>query len=154
MCAWGEVRSGGNKWCGQAVGFDVGTLLQLHCPDLRSQMQHRCCFYRQARLVKSGIVRVEAKRLGQGSSDLMGMTAELDRRMVDFCVGLDTELEDLVEARTGGDKEARVLGSRWSMRSNKLRCPTTDLCALERLSMYFEHAWCLLAMRRIRHDRK
>jgi hypothetical protein len=49
-------------------------------------------FYTAGTLVKEGIIQL-SERWG----DLMGVKVELDRRMLDFIVGLDTEFSELVE---------------------------------------------------------
>jgi hypothetical protein len=49
-------------------------------------------FYTAGTLVKEGIIQL-SERWG----DLMGVKIELDRRMLDFIVGLDTEFSELVE---------------------------------------------------------
>lgn len=47
-------------------------------------------------MVRENIVKIHESRF-LNSSDLMGCRLELDRRMVDYCVGLDTEFSALVE---------------------------------------------------------
>eukprot|EP01065_Artemidia_motanka_P012879 TRINITY_DN17102_c0_g2_i1.p1 TRINITY_DN17102_c0_g2~~TRINITY_DN17102_c0_g2_i1.p1 ORF type:complete len:1017 (+),score=196.23 TRINITY_DN17102_c0_g2_i1:457-3051(+) len=94
-----EVRRiGSESRLSQTVSFAVGTLIGVHLPDdLHKQMAQRRSFYRQAPLVRSGIVRV-ANRSALGTGDLMDCSVEMDRRMLDFCVGLDTEFCELVDA--------------------------------------------------------
>lgn len=77
----------------------VGALLSIFCPDsFRDQVAHRARFYKGARLVSRGVVRVGRSRWhSSGSTDLTESRVELDRRVLDFCVGLDTEINELVE---------------------------------------------------------
>eukprot|EP00755_Sulcionema_specki_P013669 Sspe_Gene.54561::Locus_30110_Transcript_1_1_Confidence_1.000_Length_4443::g.54561::m.54561 len=72
----------------------VGCLLGMHCPgDLHQQMDNRRCFYRHAPLLRSGVIRLlEADR------ELMDCEVVIDKRMLDFCVGLETEFGELVDA--------------------------------------------------------
>ena len=54
----------GSRLSQGTVNFDVGTLLGIHCPgDLRAQMGNRRCFYRQASLLRAGIIRLSKCRL-------------------------------------------------------------------------------------------
>ncbi|KAJ1455377.1 P-loop containing nucleoside triphosphate hydrolase protein [Pelagophyceae sp. CCMP2097] len=77
----------------------VGALLSIFCPDgFRDQVEHRRKFYKGARLIARGVVRVARSRWhSSGSSDLTEQRVELDRRVLDFVVGLDTEINELVE---------------------------------------------------------
>eukprot|EP01059_Diplonema_ambulator_P006885 TRINITY_DN1645_c0_g1_i1.p1 TRINITY_DN1645_c0_g1~~TRINITY_DN1645_c0_g1_i1.p1 ORF type:complete len:923 (+),score=219.21 TRINITY_DN1645_c0_g1_i1:41-2809(+) len=79
------------------LDFDVGSLLGIHCyNDLKSQMENRRCFHKRSPLVSLGIVRVVDSR--RFSSDLMDCMVDLDRRMLDFFVGLDTQFSDIIDA--------------------------------------------------------
>lgn len=77
----------------------VGALLSIFCPDsFQDQVKHRARFYKGARLVSRGVVRIGRSRWhSSGSTDLTESRVELDRRVLDYCVGLDTEINDLVE---------------------------------------------------------
>ena len=74
----------------------VGEMLGANCKDLREQIEHRKYFYKNAALVKENIIKVHESRLLH-NSDLMHSCLEIDRRMVDYCVALDTEFGALVE---------------------------------------------------------
>ena len=74
----------------------VGEMLGANCSDLREQIKHRKYFYKTATLVKENIIKVHESRLLH-NSDLMHSCLEIDRRMVDYCVALDTEFGALVE---------------------------------------------------------
>ena len=75
-------------------GFKVGDLLRLFCSDLATQIKSRVYFYKTASLVREGMIIVHASGL---SGDPTGAKVEIDRRMLDFCVGLDTEFSEIVE---------------------------------------------------------
>jgi hypothetical protein len=79
----------------ETVAFTVGKLLSIHFQSLKDQIEHRRCFYRTGKLVKQNIIRVAEK--GVGVMDLMDCEVEVDRRMLDYCVALDTEIDALVE---------------------------------------------------------
>eukprot|EP01060_Flectonema_neradi_P035594 TRINITY_DN6593_c0_g1_i3.p1 TRINITY_DN6593_c0_g1~~TRINITY_DN6593_c0_g1_i3.p1 ORF type:complete len:626 (+),score=112.54 TRINITY_DN6593_c0_g1_i3:63-1940(+) len=73
---------------------EIGTLLGVHLPgSLRDQMRHRKSFYKKGPLIKSGIIKVNERF----SSDLMECSVEIDKRMLDYVVGLDTEFQDLAD---------------------------------------------------------
>ena len=80
--------------------IDVGQLLGMHCPNsLSEQMKLRSAFRKRSALVKNNLVRVSSTSgdsLAQGT--LNDFVVEIDRRMLDFCAGLDTEISDLVDA--------------------------------------------------------
>jgi SpoVK/Ycf46/Vps4 family AAA+-type ATPase len=76
------------------AGFTVGELLRLFCVDLANQIKSRMYFYKTASLVREGMIIVHASGL---SGDPTGARVEIDRRMLDFCVGLDTEFSEIVE---------------------------------------------------------
>eukprot|EP00898_Chlorokybus_atmophyticus_P008869 jgi/Chlat1/8984/Chrsp94S00697 len=80
-----------------SVSFDVGTLIALHANDLKEQVQCRRVFYRNGALIRHNIVQVSERKFGSGGSDLTDCLAEIDRRMVDYGAGLDTEFGELVE---------------------------------------------------------
>eukprot|EP01061_Rhynchopus_euleeides_P045154 TRINITY_DN8016_c0_g1_i1.p1 TRINITY_DN8016_c0_g1~~TRINITY_DN8016_c0_g1_i1.p1 ORF type:complete len:1006 (+),score=396.06 TRINITY_DN8016_c0_g1_i1:220-3018(+) len=80
--------------------LEVGQLLGMHCPkDLGAQMKLRASFQKRAPLVKNNLIRVSTANgdsITQGN--LNDFLVDMDRRMLDFCVGLDTEIGDLVDA--------------------------------------------------------
>jgi len=78
------------------ANFTVGELLRLHFPELRDQIAHRHCFYKTSTLVKERIISVGEKNV-VGASDLVGCYVEVDRRVLDYCLKLDTELNCLVD---------------------------------------------------------
>ncbi|KAL6050677.1 AAA domain-containing protein [Balamuthia mandrillaris] len=73
--------------------FTVGQLTQLFCKGFEQEVSARPYFYKASTLVREGIVRLTESWGG----DLMRVLVELDRRMLDFIVGLDTEFNELVE---------------------------------------------------------
>jgi hypothetical protein len=80
------------------VGIDVGLILGILCDGLADEIKSRRYFYKNAPLVREGIVRISDRRFGQG--DLMDCNIEIDRRMLDFIVGLETELSQMVDGST------------------------------------------------------
>lgn len=72
----------------------VGELLRIFCTDLEEQIHKRKYFYKSASLVHEGMIVVNNSGL---TGDPTSATVEIDRRMLDFCVGLDTEFSEIVE---------------------------------------------------------
>ncbi|XP_064405407.1 uncharacterized protein LOC135350521 [Halichondria panicea] len=72
----------------------VGEVLRIFCEDLEEQIQHRRYFYKSSSLVHEGMIVVQNSGL---TGDTTSATVEIDRRMLDFCVGLDTEFSEIVE---------------------------------------------------------
>ncbi|CAL1145902.1 unnamed protein product [Cladocopium goreaui] len=73
---------------------DVATVLVFLSPDLASQIANRKAFYKDAVLVRDHIIHVSTKGV---HGDLASCPVEIDRRMVDFIVGLDSEMQQLVD---------------------------------------------------------
>jgi SpoVK/Ycf46/Vps4 family AAA+-type ATPase len=78
---------------GQTV-FSVGELLRLFCVNLHDQIKHRVYFYKAAPMVREGMIIVNNSGL---TGDPTNTKVEIDRRMLDFCAGLDTEFSEIVE---------------------------------------------------------
>ncbi|CAK9089392.1 Cell division cycle protein 48 homolog AF_1297 [Durusdinium trenchii] len=74
--------------------IDVATVLALLSPDLASQIANRKSFYKDSVLVRDHIIHVSTKGV---HGDLSSCPVEIDRRMVDFIVGLDSEVHQLVD---------------------------------------------------------
>ena len=72
----------------------VGELLRIFCADLEEQIHKRKYFYKSASLVHEGMIVVNNSGL---TGDPTSASVEIDRRMLDFCVGLDTEFSEIVE---------------------------------------------------------
>ncbi|CAJ1423930.1 unnamed protein product [Effrenium voratum] len=74
--------------------IEVATILALLSPDLASQIANRKAFYKDSVLVRDHIIHVSTKGV---HGDLSSCPVEIDRRMVDFIVGLDSEVHQLVD---------------------------------------------------------
>jgi SpoVK/Ycf46/Vps4 family AAA+-type ATPase len=72
----------------------IRDVLRLFCHTLEEQIQYRKYFYKSATMVHEGMINVHNLGL---TGDISSATVELDRRMLDFCVGLDTEFSEVVE---------------------------------------------------------
>ena len=81
----GEIR--------RYASTDVGDLLTLWTDGLEDQVARRKHFYKSGRLIQEGLIHVESSLISQLSSQ----SVEIDRRIMDFIVGLDSEASDLVE---------------------------------------------------------
>lgn len=91
------VASGSNGMSSNR-GFEVGHLLAVHCLSLRDQIGARSVFYRNAPLIHGGLIKLSERRYGIG--DLSDCVVQVDRRMMDFLLGLNTEIGELVEGST------------------------------------------------------
>ena len=74
--------------------FTVADVLTTLSGSLDNEIANRKYFYRDARLVKDGIIHLQNSAL---STDLTSSSVDIDRRMVDFLCGLDTEVQHLLE---------------------------------------------------------
>lgn len=77
--------------------ISVGQALAILCEDFKMQVANRKYFYRSSRLLKNGIISLSKPRWYQGSGDLTDQRMLFDRRLLDWCVGLDSEINELVE---------------------------------------------------------
>eukprot|EP00026_Physarum_polycephalum_P000306 Phypoly_transcript_00306.p1 GENE.Phypoly_transcript_00306~~Phypoly_transcript_00306.p1 ORF type:complete len:1112 (+),score=182.86 Phypoly_transcript_00306:1977-5312(+) len=99
-----KVRKAGNLGSSSIFpkSFDVGTLLSLHTDSLEQHIRSRTYFYKNSKLVQEGIIKLwdPPFNFKKGGTDLMDSTVEIDRKLLDYLVGLDSNLNELVE---GGD---------------------------------------------------
>jgi SpoVK/Ycf46/Vps4 family AAA+-type ATPase len=75
----------------------VGQALSILCPDFHSQIAHRRYFYQSGRLLMNAIVSLSKSKWHVGTGDLTENRITLDRRILDWVVGLDSEINELVE---------------------------------------------------------
>lgn len=75
----------------------VGQALSILCPDFHSQIAHRRYFYQSGRLLMNAIISLAKPKWHVGTGDLTENRITLDRRILDWVVGLDSEINELVE---------------------------------------------------------
>ncbi len=75
-------------------GVDVGELIALLCDSDREQRDARKHFYRDAPLVREGLVVLSGSDF---DGDVLRRDVTIDRRMAEYLLGLDTESVSLVE---------------------------------------------------------
>lgn len=75
----------------------VGQLLATLCQDFKTQIDYRKYFYKSSKLLDNGIISLNRSRWHQGAGDLTEQRMQLDRRILDWAVGLDSEINELVE---------------------------------------------------------
>jgi SpoVK/Ycf46/Vps4 family AAA+-type ATPase len=73
---------------------EIQDLLYLFCDSAKEQVQKRKYFYKDAKLVKTGLIRVSGLSY---TEDLLSMDVTVDRRMADYLVGLENETISMVE---------------------------------------------------------
>ena len=89
------IMGGGGGGGGQpSKTMQVEVLLRAFSASLQDQIRNRRHFYKSAVLVREGILVLHGDELG---ADLTQTLAEIDRRMLDFVVGLDTEFSELMD---------------------------------------------------------
>ena len=92
-------------------------LVGLFCEGLEEQIKARVYFYRNSQLVREGLIHVsDPPLLSRGN--FLDAGVELDRRLLDYIVGLDTELNELVD----GSVSEHLVPSRTDM-INDHHCP-------------------------------
>jgi SpoVK/Ycf46/Vps4 family AAA+-type ATPase len=77
--------------------ISVGEALSILCQDFRSQLTHRRYFYQSSCLLVNGVVSLYANRWREAGGDLTENRLALDRRILDWAVGLDSEINELVQ---------------------------------------------------------
>lgn len=75
-------------------GVEVGTLLNIFWDTLEEQITARRHFYREAPLLQDALIDLHGAPF---QDDLIRSDVRIDRRMVDYIVGLETEATALVE---------------------------------------------------------
>ena len=75
----------------------VGQALGILCPDFHTQIAHRRYFYQSGRLLNNAIISLAKSKWHVGSGDMTENRITLDRRILDWVVGLDSEINELVE---------------------------------------------------------
>lgn len=78
-----------------AEELTVGRILQVLTSSFHAQVEKRVYFYRSGRLVKKGLLRLNAKAYSRGGDDLTDQRVTLDRRVLDCLVGLDNESDEV-----------------------------------------------------------
>ena len=95
-----RFRDGELKSQSFSDAITVKLILHAFCTTFESQISHRRYFYRTSNLVKTGVVRMHmplGAAAGGYDPDLTSQVVVLDRRMLDWIVGLDTEINEVVE---------------------------------------------------------
>jgi SpoVK/Ycf46/Vps4 family AAA+-type ATPase len=90
----GGGAMGGSGGSSPSKTMQVEVLLRAFSHTLQAQIENRKHFYKSAVLVREGILVLHGDELG---ADLTQTLAEIDRRMLDFVVGLDTEFSELMD---------------------------------------------------------
>ncbi|KAG1705276.1 hypothetical protein DVH05_004206 [Phytophthora capsici] len=75
----------------------INQILSIFCDTFQEQVAHRVFFYKSSRLLTRGLVKLHRGRWHSTAGDLVDQRVELDRRVLDWVVGLDTEMNELVE---------------------------------------------------------
>lgn len=75
----------------------VGQTLSILCQDFNEQIAHRKYFYKSSSLLHNAVISLSKARWHSGSGDLTENRIMLDRRILDWVVGLDSEINELVE---------------------------------------------------------
>ncbi|EEY59154.1 uncharacterized protein PITG_11625 [Phytophthora infestans T30-4] len=75
----------------------INQILSIFCETFQEQVAHRVFFYKSSRLLSRGLVKLHRGRWHSTAGDLVDQRVELDRRVLDWVVGLDTEMNELVE---------------------------------------------------------
>eukprot|EP01035_Chromulina_nebulosa_P017063 gene17063-22575_t len=78
-------------------GVTVGQALSILCQDFNLQIANRKYFYKSSKLMSNAIISLSRSRWHEGKGDLTDQRISLDRRVLDWAVGLDSEINELVE---------------------------------------------------------
>ncbi|CAK9251150.1 unnamed protein product, partial [Sphagnum jensenii] len=92
-----EAESGDGSYRRSSEAVQVKDILIVYFDSFKEQVLARTYFYKSSRLVARGLIKMRTASYTRGGGDLMDQQVELDRRMLDWIVGLDTEMNELVE---------------------------------------------------------
>eukprot|EP00668_Euglena_longa_P001046 GGOE01001253.1.p1 GENE.GGOE01001253.1~~GGOE01001253.1.p1 ORF type:complete len:1041 (-),score=269.43 GGOE01001253.1:103-3225(-) len=76
----------------------VGFVLWVLCDTLQERISCRAYFYKSAPMVKDSMIKVSNNT--SITTDLMDCLVDIDRRMLDFLAGLDTEFSEMIDGST------------------------------------------------------
>eukprot|EP00731_Ephydatia_muelleri_P000672 Em0001g672a len=74
----------------------IGTAIGLFCDSLHDEIRSRTFFYKNSKLVSEGLVHINDPPL-HNRGNFLDCVIELDRRLLDYIVGLDSEMNELVD---------------------------------------------------------
>ncbi|KAG6551896.1 hypothetical protein Mapa_006512 [Marchantia paleacea] len=93
-----EADNGDGSYRHSSEAIQVKDILTVYFDSFKQQVLARTYFYKSSKLVSRGLIKLRATPYARGGrGDLMDQQVELDRRMLDWIVGLDTEMNELVE---------------------------------------------------------
>lgn len=77
----------------------VGYVLFVLCESLLERVEGRKCFYRKSALIERGVISASLPTQTRTcfNTDLTDYMVDIDRKMVDYIIGLDTESKELVQ---------------------------------------------------------
>eukprot|EP00897_Mesotaenium_endlicherianum_P001050 jgi/Mesen1/10946/ME000096S10524 len=100
-----EADSGDGAFRRSSDSVQVKDILTVHFDSFKDQVLARPYFYKSSRLSVRGVMklrpgssdldRIDSSPYTRAGGDLMDQQVELDRRMLDWIVGLDTEMNEL-----------------------------------------------------------
>lgn len=77
--------------------ISVGQALSILCQNFHKQISSRRYFYQNSKLLSNALISLSKSRWNSGTGDLTENKILLDRRILDYIVGLDSEINELVE---------------------------------------------------------
>ncbi|KAL3696624.1 hypothetical protein R1sor_010700 [Riccia sorocarpa] len=93
-----EADNGDGTYRHSSEAIQVKDILTVYFDSFKQQVLARTYFYKSSKLVSRGLIKLRPTPYARGGrGDLMDQQVELDRRMLDWIVGLDTEMNELVE---------------------------------------------------------
>eukprot|EP00246_Nothoceros_aenigmaticus_P015199 TRINITY_DN6205_c0_g1_i3.p1 TRINITY_DN6205_c0_g1~~TRINITY_DN6205_c0_g1_i3.p1 ORF type:complete len:1045 (-),score=220.48 TRINITY_DN6205_c0_g1_i3:28-2925(-) len=92
-----EAENGDGSYRRSSEAVQVKDILIVYFDSFKEQVLARTYFYKSSKLVARGLIKMRPTPYTRGGGDLMDQQVELDRRMLDWIVGLDTEMNELVE---------------------------------------------------------
>lgn len=88
----------GSRYGGAVEHVTVKLLLHTFCNTFQDQVANRVYFYKSSRLLRRGVIKMPSSQFTRVTEvDLMHQSVVLDRRILDWVVGLDTEISEIVE---------------------------------------------------------
>ena len=105
----------------------VRQCLTIFCSSFREQVEKRPAFYKSAKLLQRGVVKVTAA--SWGSAELGECSVTLDRHTLETALGLRTEMSEVVEAPTSwpaGASMANVVLPQDQKQLVLIRCATSS----------------------------
>eukprot|EP01125_Pyxidicula_operculata_P015171 TRINITY_DN5127_c0_g1_i2.p1 TRINITY_DN5127_c0_g1~~TRINITY_DN5127_c0_g1_i2.p1 ORF type:complete len:644 (+),score=127.60 TRINITY_DN5127_c0_g1_i2:185-2116(+) len=88
-----SLRQIRDRWGRPQTSCTVGDILTAFATTVSDDVNYKKCFYKSSKLVREGLVKVDT----EWTSELSNCDVTIDRRMIDYFIGLPSKIDDIME---------------------------------------------------------